>query len=216
MIVSPRQAQDKCRESTQKGEVRFSQVGHRTASPTPLRDLQVSAISAFFGRGGGGRIRFLLCYAKTTRPFCQDRLSTNGQESWDQKRRRSLLLLLFDATIMYYCRRCGSRGRLRPTPPSIKTTDQVTHSSPPSRCENASFLRRFVAAKKPEYLPRQAWDKHGKRFPREKACCVCLLLQAVCWLFGKEISLQLSPTGDVPVGLVSNNWGQKRKTPSSL
>ena len=30
---------------------------------------------------------------------------------------------------------------------------------------------------------------------------------AVCWLFGKELSTQLSPTGDVPLGLVSNNWG---------
>ena len=61
MIVSPRQAQDKCRESTQKREVCFSQVGHRTASPTPLRDLQVSAISAFFGRGGADPLSNLLC-----------------------------------------------------------------------------------------------------------------------------------------------------------
>jgi hypothetical protein len=61
MIVSPRQAQDKCRESTQKREVCFSQVGHRTASPTPLRDLQVSAISAFFGRGGADPLSTLLC-----------------------------------------------------------------------------------------------------------------------------------------------------------
>jgi len=30
---------------------------------------------------------------------------------------------------------------------------------------------------------------------------------AVCWLFGKELSLQLSPTGEVPLGLISNNWG---------
>lgn len=30
---------------------------------------------------------------------------------------------------------------------------------------------------------------------------------AVCWLFGKELSQQLSPSGAVPIGLVSNNWG---------
>ena len=30
---------------------------------------------------------------------------------------------------------------------------------------------------------------------------------AVCWLFGQELSRELSPTGDVPVGLISNNWG---------
>jgi len=30
---------------------------------------------------------------------------------------------------------------------------------------------------------------------------------AVCWLFGQELSQQLSPTGDVPLGLISNNWG---------
>ena len=29
---------------------------------------------------------------------------------------------------------------------------------------------------------------------------------AVCWLFGKSLSQKLSPTGDVPVGLISNNW----------
>eukprot|EP00966_Prymnesium_polylepis_P109307 2530265-Prymnesium_polylepis.2 len=30
---------------------------------------------------------------------------------------------------------------------------------------------------------------------------------AVCWFFGHEVSLKLSPTGEVPVGLISNNWG---------
>ena len=30
---------------------------------------------------------------------------------------------------------------------------------------------------------------------------------AVCWLFGKELSERLSPTGEVPIGLISNNWG---------
>lgn len=29
---------------------------------------------------------------------------------------------------------------------------------------------------------------------------------AVCWFFGKEISRKLSPTGNVPIGLISNNW----------
>jgi hypothetical protein len=168
----------------------------------------------FFREGGGGSAFYFVMQRR------HGRFAKTGSVQMDRKagtkKDGARFFCCFLTTIMYYCRRCGSRGRLRPTPPSIKTTDQVTHSSPPSRCENASFLRRFVAAKKPEYLPRQAWDKHGKRFPREKACCVCLLLQAVCWLFGKEISLQLSPTGDVPVGLVSNNWGQKRKTPSSL
>ena len=31
---------------------------------------------------------------------------------------------------------------------------------------------------------------------------------AVCWEFGTTISAALSPTGDVPIGLVSNNWGR--------
>ena len=30
---------------------------------------------------------------------------------------------------------------------------------------------------------------------------------AVCWLFGREISTELSPSGEVPIGLISNNWG---------
>ncbi|KAL1526580.1 hypothetical protein AB1Y20_015287 [Prymnesium parvum] len=30
---------------------------------------------------------------------------------------------------------------------------------------------------------------------------------AVCWLFGRELSEKLSPTGEVPIGLISNNWG---------
>jgi sialate O-acetylesterase len=30
---------------------------------------------------------------------------------------------------------------------------------------------------------------------------------AVCWYFGRSISLALSPTGEVPIGLISNNWG---------
>lgn len=30
---------------------------------------------------------------------------------------------------------------------------------------------------------------------------------AVCWLAGRRLSEQLSPTGDVPIGLISNNWG---------
>ena len=30
---------------------------------------------------------------------------------------------------------------------------------------------------------------------------------AVCWLFGVELSYNLSPTGDVPLGLISANWG---------
>lgn len=30
---------------------------------------------------------------------------------------------------------------------------------------------------------------------------------AVCWFFGRQISDALSPTGDVPIGLISNNWG---------
>jgi len=30
---------------------------------------------------------------------------------------------------------------------------------------------------------------------------------AVCWIFGRTISDSLSPTGDVPIGLISNNWG---------
>jgi len=30
---------------------------------------------------------------------------------------------------------------------------------------------------------------------------------AVCWLFGKHLSQQLSPTGEIPIGLISNNWG---------
>jgi len=30
---------------------------------------------------------------------------------------------------------------------------------------------------------------------------------AVCWIFGRQISDSLSPTGDIPIGLISNNWG---------
>jgi len=30
---------------------------------------------------------------------------------------------------------------------------------------------------------------------------------AVCWLFGRKVSTELSATGEVPVGLISNNWG---------
>jgi len=30
---------------------------------------------------------------------------------------------------------------------------------------------------------------------------------AVCWFFGRELSSQLSATGEVPIGLISNNWG---------
>lgn len=30
---------------------------------------------------------------------------------------------------------------------------------------------------------------------------------AVCWLFGRSLSERLSPSGELPIGLVSNNWG---------
>lgn len=30
---------------------------------------------------------------------------------------------------------------------------------------------------------------------------------AVCWLFGRDLSQALSPTGQIPIGLISNNWG---------
>lgn len=33
---------------------------------------------------------------------------------------------------------------------------------------------------------------------------------SVCWFFGRQISDALSSTGDIPIGLISNNWGGTR------
>ena len=36
---------------------------------------------------------------------------------------------------------------------------------------------------------------------------ICSQPSAVCWLFGRQLSDALSPKGEVPIGLISSNWG---------
>ena len=60
---------------------------------------------------------------------------------------------------------------------------------------STSLCRRENATSYVTIPPRTSPEWHGGDF------------SALCWFFGKQISEGLSPTGDVPVGLIASDWG---------
>ena len=60
---------------------------------------------------------------------------------------------------------------------------------------NTSLCHRENATSYVGIPPHISTEWHGGDF------------SAICWFFGRQISEGLSPTGDVPVGLVASDWG---------
>ena len=60
---------------------------------------------------------------------------------------------------------------------------------------NTSLCRRENATSYVTIPPKISPEWHGGDF------------SAMCWFFGRQISEGLSPTGEVPIGLVASDWG---------